>query len=773
MPVLFKTVALVLGTVGILNPCGAQDTCQLSLTLHITTPTHGAVWPATVYLVASGKSYEADSSGITLITGLCPGKHVFRVLTADYPIWTDSMLLTQSGERTLVATMPSGTLGEVVVEGHRVEVPVQINETLDETRLHAASGMGLSQALQQINGVTTVTNGATIAKTVIHGLSGNRVLTLNNGVRQEDQQWGGEHALAIDPAIAGSVTVIKGAAGVRYGTDAIAGVILVEPAPLRQMAGWEGGVALTAASNNRMGVLSGQVDHRFRKAPQLAFRLQGTLKAGGNYHLPSGAWAANTGIREAAYSATLDWRKENCGASVFYSRFQTELGLYRGSHTGSREDLLNAINSPEPLVPADFTYTLNRPRQRVDHQLVKARAFRETKLGTWSATYAYQHNFRQEYDVVRTPTDAAQLNLTLQTQTLNLNLDLRPKNGFSGTAGLDGFWQRNRFADGDRLFIPFYDALAGGAYAIGHFRKAGWELEAGVRGDLRQYRMITNQGSNQQIVTYNLDYQNLSGTAAVRRTVAKILEGSLTLSRAWRAPQANELFAAGLHQGAARIELGNPSLLPESATGLSAGLRSKGTHWQADISAYRQWINNFVYLQPGEDILTIRGYYKTFRYQQTDARLDGLDASVQGPVLKYLEASAKLSLVRSWDRVQQDWIILTPADRLQGGLRYQRDLGRWKRFFMGGTVAYVARQTRIPENFDAIDYPRPPADYTLVSATAGVTLPSARFPAQISLTADNLLNTRYRDYLDAFRYFLDQPGRNLTLRLYVPLGASN
>jgi iron complex outermembrane receptor protein len=285
--------------------------------------------------------------------------------------------------------------------------------------------------------------------------------------------------------------------------------------------------------------------------------------------------------------------------------------------------------------------------------------------------------------------------------------------------------------------------------------------------------MITNQGSNQLVITYNLDYQNLSGTAAVRRTFTKALEGSLTVSRAWRAPQPNELFAAGLHQGAARIELGNATLLPEAATGLSAGLRWKGNRWQADVSAYRQWINNFVFLQPGEDILTIRGYYKTFRYEQTDARLDGLDIAVQGALLNHLVASVKGSLVRSWDRTKQDWIILTPADRVQAGLRYQRDRGRWKDCFLGATVAYVARQTRIPDNFDAIDYPRPPADYTLVSATVGATLPSKRFPAQISLTADNLLNKGYRDYLDTFRYFLDQPGRNLTLRLYVPLGSTH
>jgi iron complex outermembrane receptor protein len=45
----------------------------------------------------------------------------------------------------------------------------------------------------------------------------NRVLILNNGIRQEGQQWGSEHAPEIDPFMAQKLTVIKGAAGVRYG----------------------------------------------------------------------------------------------------------------------------------------------------------------------------------------------------------------------------------------------------------------------------------------------------------------------------------------------------------------------------------------------------------------------------------------------------------------------------------------------------------------------------------------------------------------------------
>ena len=182
---------------------------------------------------------------------------------------------------------------------------------------------------------------------------------------------------------------------------------------------------LAAFSNNRMGVASAMIEHAFKKIPALAFRLQGTYKKGGNYRIP-GYWVANTGVDEQNYSATMAYRKATLWYEAFYSHFDTDLGLYKGSHTGNRNDLLNAINSDVPLVPAEFTYDIERPRQHVQHDLGKAQLYADTRIGMWNLTYAYQHNFRQEYDVVRIDKGNAQLNLTLNTQSLNLNLDHKP-----------------------------------------------------------------------------------------------------------------------------------------------------------------------------------------------------------------------------------------------------------------------------------------------------------------------------------------------------------
>ena len=113
---------------------------------------------------------------------------------------------------------------------------------------------------------------------MIHGLHSNRILTINNGVRQEGQQWGNEHAPEIDAFIADKLTVIKGVDELKYGSDAIGGVILVQPKPLRTHPGWNAELNAGYFTNNRQYVLSGIYEQQLKKLPALTYRIQGTYK---------------------------------------------------------------------------------------------------------------------------------------------------------------------------------------------------------------------------------------------------------------------------------------------------------------------------------------------------------------------------------------------------------------------------------------------------------------------------------------------------------------
>lgn len=747
----------------------AQQDCTIQLDISVVEAHNGQpLYPVVVHVDELHKTYETDTRGKLVIGEICAGKYTLHFHSDGYEHTAERINVVESTSLKFKLAHLENELDEVVISDERTQTLLQSKDKLDSKVLNANSGKSLGDLLQNVNGVTTISNGATIAKPVIHGLHSNRIVLMNNGVRQEDQQWGGEHAPNIDPFLANDITVVKGAASVKYGADAIAGVVLVNPAPLRSKPGWEGEINLAGFSNNRMGVASAMVGHNFKNVEPLSFRLQGTFKKGGNYRVPH-YWVANTGVEENNYSAAISWKKLHYGTEVFYSKFDTDLGIYRGAHTGSRADLEAAVRSDTPLVPGDFSYKLARPRQHVEHDMLKSRSYIDSKYGMWHITYAYQHNYRQEYDVQRKETDDAQLNVTLNTQTANVNLEHRSIGKFTGEIGVDGIYQENFIQPGDRVFLPNYRSSGLAAYLIERVNLNDWLLEAGLRYDYRTYEVYNPEGSNQQIKRYGYAFNNVSGTVGLTRDISDNWQVVTTIANAWRAPQANELFSAGFHHGAARIELGNKDLKAERSYNLNVESKNSFGRLSTSLSLYTQYIRNYIYLEPGQDILTIRGYFKTFSYQQTNAHLTGTDLSAAYQWNEHLSSQFKAAFLFARNTVAKDWLILMPADRLSLSTSYTSDINdKIREAFISVNGKYVFQQYRIPANFDQIDYPRPPQGYFIAGASLGAMFMFNKQPLHISLSATNIFNQRYRDYLDAFRYFIDQPGTNVVLRVRVP-----
>lgn len=758
----------------------AQQGCNITLqAIVVEAHTSVPLQPMLVYVDELSKTFETNEKGRFRIDSLCAGKYTFHFHALGFEHKVVTVELTESTTLKFRVAHTDGQLEKVTVVGVKNDQGLlQVNDELDAKDLRENSGESLGGLLQHLNGVNMISNGATIAKPVIHGLHSNRIVLLNNGIRQEDQQWGGEHAPNVDPFLAKNITVVKGAASVRYGADAIGGVVLVEPNPLPIQRGiWNGEVNLAAFSNNRMGVVSGMVEHNVAKVDGVSFRLQGTYKKGGNYRIP-GYWIANSGVEEQNYSAAIGYKKVHYGAEVFYSRFNTDLGIYRGAFTGNQNDLNAAIASDTPLVSSDFTYNLNRPMQHVEHDMLKIKTYLDSRIGRWDATYGYQHNFRQEYDVLRVDNGKAQLNLTLNTQTLNLNLDHNAIGSIKGNVGVDAIYQENYIQPGDRVFIPNYRSRGLAGYIIERKQGNGWLAEAGLRYDYRWYELFNPEGGNQQVVRYVLDYSNLSGTLGLSKELSKRWHVTTTLGNAFRAPQANELFSSGLHHGSARVELGDKYLKPERAYNANVELKyNDDKHIHATISLYTQYINNFIYLEPGGELLTIRGTFQVFNYKQTNAQLSGVDASVDHSISLgkgNLQTNGKASFLFARNTSAKDWLILMPSDRLELSTRYTRNLkGSFRSVYVGVSGRYVFTQWRIPENFDELDNLRPPSSYFLLDGTVGSQLAVGKQLLNLSLSVTNILNTRYRDYLDAFRYFIDQPGTNVVLRVNMPLTFNN
>lgn len=730
---------------------------------------------AEIFIKELKRGALSDSLGNYRITNLCQGNYTVTC----HHMGCDSVITIVMVEgNTIQNFYPEHHLHELglvnVVVSKEVEKNSISTDELKGKELDKTRGSTLGDALKNISGVNVIQTGATISKPVIHGLHSNRILILNNGIRQESQQWGSEHAPEIDPFVANKLTVIKGASAVRYGSDAIAGVVLVEPNKLRDSAGIGAELNLVGMSNGKAGIASAIIDQNFKKLSALSWRIQGTLKKTGNIHTPHYI-LKNTGVEEFNFSAALGWNKKNYGAELFYSQFNTNIGIFSGAHIGNVTDLMTAIERSEPLEKAEFTYSIDRPYQHIEHELFKAKAYLYTgDIGKLSLIYARQYNLRNEFDKYKSRNDSIaslnrpELHYEITTHTADLLWEHNSIKRFTGTIGLSGMKQGNTYQG--RYFIPNFRNYATGVYWIERYTKNKLQLELGLRYDyrfLQVYKYVNNV-----IVSPKYNFENTSGTIGAIYKFNKSLVASVNIASAWRAPNVNELHSKGIHHGAATYEIGNENLKPEQAYNFNVNLNYiDNKKWIIELSAYHNRINNFIYLQPKfPATVTISGAFPTFEYTQTNASLSGIDARASFKLFSQLMITEKFSLLRAKDNSTNKYLIQMPADRFTTELTYtfnDRNIINETYITLGGM--YENKQWRVPANSD---YAAPPAAYFLLNAEIGTTVQLKKQKVVIAIAGNNLLNTTYRNYMNRFRYYADEMGRNITIRLKIPMNYS-
>ncbi len=742
------------------QPAGA---CTIELRGTIVDSDNGkAVEGATVVALGSAARGMTDKSGSFMLSGLCRGSLVLEISSLGYTTHKHRLNVSSNTRVTLSLHADNIELNEVEVKGHRKSVNAMNNsEEVSGEQLERTRGASLAGALKDIAGVSMLQTGATIAKPVIHGLHSNRILVLNNGIRQEGQQWGSEHAPEIDPFIANKLTVIKGSEGIRYGGDAVAGVILVEPAALQYSKRLEGQVNTIYSQNGRSGVVAGMLGGSIGK---LAWRAQGSAKRGGNLRTAD-YYLDNTGIKELNYSGTLGYSNKIWDTELYYSHFSTELAILKDSHIGNINDLQTRIEYGRPFFDGDFSYKIAAPMQKVYHDLLKWKAHIHLNNNIHlNATYAYQNNNRQEYDQRRVLTGTPTLYLKLRTHTLDVNMEHMSDRGWKKIVGLAFIDQVNNNVAGTGVtpLIPNYDSYSAAAYGIVKKMMRTWEAEAGVR---YEYKHLDALGYNRNKELYGgvRNFSNIAASVGAVKHFNNHWHLRSNLGMAWRPPVVSELYSNGLHHGTASYEIGDSTLNSERSVKWLTSLEHQSERLTFTWDAYVNLIQDFIYLQPaGEYFENIRGAFPVYNYRQTNARLLGTDISASYRITDALSYRLKYSMIRGRDTKNDTWLPWFPADRISNTLRYE--LPAWKKAknnYIEAGHQYTARQTRYEANSD---YVVPPAAYNLFSLAAGSRLQLGKNTLDLNISADNLFDTLYKDYLNRFRYFAHDLGRNITVR---------
>lgn len=678
-------------------------------------------------------------------------------------------------------------LSPEVIEGEEVLVEVERSDVLtrdsrsvsvmEPEDLESLRGQTLGETLDQLPGVTTLQTGPSISKPVVRGLHSQRVLVLNAGISQEGQQWGGEHAPEIDPFAPVRIEVIKGVAGVEYGVGAIGGVISLEPLDLPYLPsqGIQGQASANGFSNNLQGAAALYLEGALNRVPGLGWRIQGSFRKAGDSHTPDYV-VRNSAFREANGSASVGLRRERFNLVALYSHFGTELGIFSGAHIGNRNDLLRVIERGQPINTGDFGYDIRPPKQQISHDLVSLHADINLPSGHLiEGQYGFQINHRQEFDAHgrgdNAPDESVEpaFDLSLISHSIELKFQHAPSTHFFGTVGINGLNQLN-LNGATGFLIPNFRALTGGIFARETWIRDRWTFEAGARFDYRWIRAWPREnGSRGAPVKRISDYASFSGVVGTIWKFAPTWSVAVNLGTGWRPPSVNELYNFGVHHGTAQFEIGNPELDTERSLGLDMTLRHSSSVSRFEFSVYNNLFERFIYLFPDpEPRVTIRGTFPTFRYEQSDARLRGFEFVYEYDVTRYLMLGMQASLVRGDNLDTDEPLINMPSDRLipRAVIRLG-DTELVRNTQVSFESVMVRKQTRFPAN---ADYADPPDGYVLFNAGLSAEVQLQRTPLSINVDVQNVFNTAYRDYLSRFRYFIDDPGRSVILRIQVPIG---
>ena len=722
-----------------------------------------------------GKHFVSDAKGRVNIPNLAKGKYPIKVNYLGFLDYEAIVAIPAVNPYKVVMQEEVNQLAGTTLIGH-VAKPVTASVAIDKPKLQQKSGEELAKVLTTVAGVSMIQTGATIAKPVIHGLHSNRILILNNEVRQEGQQWGADHAPEIDPAVADKITVIKGADAVRYGSDALGGVVVIAPNQLPYGDGLHGQLSPSFASNGRKSATTLKLESGLPGLLHWAWRVQGTLKRSGDIHTAD-YMLNNTAAAEANFSAAIGMRQEAGSAELFYSRYENESGVFYGSHIGNLDDLLARFEIGRPLTTYPFSYSIEAPKQKVIHHLLKAKAYYFLPFGgKLTAQYAFQKDIRQEFSVRRLDrTRIPALNMWLTTHLAEVfweNIDTQHwKTLVGGSFSLQDNY--NQPGTGVVPVIPNFASVGYGAFAIEKYHKDKWNAEAGLRYD---YKYLSADGYDMYSQRYGgeHDFHNITYSLGGAWQATPHTALSSNIGVAWRAPQVNELYSSGLHHGAGTYNLGEASLSPETGvkwiTSLSYTHPERGIYLTAD--AYVQLIKNYIYDYPtGETRTLFSGVYPIFQYTQADALFRGvdIDASLRlaqwGAFAQRLSYGLRGSVVFANELKTDRYFPFIPAPRLSQSLEWKaQPKGLFQTLEASIGHTFVAKQTRFEPSQELVA--TTPDAYHLFEAAVGGTIAIAdQQTLSVRLSCENLFNQLYKEYTNRFRYYAHDLGRNVYLRL--------
>ena len=773
--------------------------CQYSLKGKISDfHDNSSIIGASLQIVNSNKNTITNFDGSFEFKNLCKGKITIVIKHVACESKTISFIISKDIVKEITLEHHLEELEEVVVKSESKSESTSIEKSIKKDIITNFSDKSLGDALNTLSGVSSLNTGNTIVKPMIHGLHSSRLLIINNNVRMFDQEWGDEHAPNIDMNASDRIDVIKGANSLKFGSDAVGGLIVVRGKKYARKDSLFGSSLMSFNSNGFGGNLNSEIIKSYKSGyytkVQMSYRRFGDFKAA-DYSL------TNSGLENINASFRLGYNSYLKGFEFYYSQVNNKFAILKSSHIGNVNDLVTAINSLEPRVIKEFSFSIDNPKQSIIHHLGKIEAYKRFQgFGKLTFQYDFQVNRRREFDLRRgdlknTPV----IDLRLVTNSIQSDLQVKPNDKLKLNIGFLGrFQQNNPISTGYRPLIPNFDKFDMGLYTIGNYSlNESTELNAGIRYDFSKIKARKWYNITDWNETYDYDelfpefetgtiagvriftkpqytFHNFSTGLGLLKKINDDLSLFINYGLANRVPNPSELFSDGLHHSAARIEKGLLNINKETANKFIVSMERNNNNFGFVISPYFKKINGFIQLIPVGISTTIRGAFPVYEYNQIDAEIYGIDIDLNKKINNRLDYYGSISLLRGKNTSENLPLINMPAANFNNKLMYFNE--ELKQLSVSITHKTVLQQNRFPDyNFFTLDPVTQQDVFVDISSTPptysifGLNISSAfnEGKLQFELNVENLFNTSYREHLNRLRYFSDELGRNINFKIKI------
>ncbi|WP_297691534.1 TonB-dependent receptor [uncultured Eudoraea sp.] len=709
-----------------------------------------------VYLPQIEKGSVTGDNGAYTMENLPVGTYKIIASFMGYQTFSSEITLTEGINTLDIVLLPSAIeMEEVIVSTPFHKLQRENVMKVEQAKVVALRKMGaitLADGITNIPGVESVSTGIGIGKPVIRGLSSNRVLVYSQSIRLENQQFGDEHGLGIGASGVESVEVIKGPASLLYGSDALGGVLYLNPEQFANMNSTEGSVNLNYFTNTQgMDANAGfkTSGERFK------FLVRGSYASHADYKGGNDIRVTNSRFNEFDIKTALGYQ---------FGIFKTELRYNLNS---------SDLGIPEEIGIQDLGRTPITPYQEINNHIVSSKSDLFFNNSSLRLTLGYIFNSRKEFEEeedTEIPTEdqanlEPALDMQLSTFSYNLQYNLPSIGRWQTIAGIQGMNQKNENF-GEEVLIP--DALTNdiGILVTSHIHFEKSDIQLGLRFDNRSIKGEETGilGEEGYIAELDRNFNSFNAAMGYRIDLLKNLIGRINIASGFRAPNLAELTSNGIHEGTNRFEIGNPNLKNENNVQTDIALEYSSQHFEFFANGFYNIINDYIFIEPNGEFVDNNPVYN---YIQQDATLYGgeIGFHFHPHPLDWLHVQSSFESVTG-QLDNDDYLPLIPANKLSNTIRLEfNNSQKW----ITNSYTFITLNSIFDQNKVAT-FETPTNGYNLLNAGFGASVKLFKQDVELVVTALNILNQDYISHLSRLKVDdISNIGRNINIGLSIPL----